>query len=98
MWPPCSGHLYRQRILSTSAGWFTLWVGFWLEEEGSAAPFAYVWELTSLHQEAGVTHLFCIAMTGKSWEKSRPSTNLPYNPLLPTALAVYSQMFTMGQS
>lgn len=41
LWPPRSGHPYRQRILSASTGWFTLWVGFWLEEEGSAASFTY---------------------------------------------------------
>lgn len=40
-----------------------------------------------MHQKAGFIHLFCTAMTGEAWGKSRSSTNLPCKPLLFPALA-----------
>lgn len=49
-----------------------------------------------MHQEAGFLHLFCTTMTGKSWGKSRPSTNPPCNPLLLPALTSLWQAVHYG--
>lgn len=42
-----------------------------------------------MHQEAGFLHLFCTTMAGKSWGKSRPSTNFPCIPLLPALASLW---------